>query len=104
MKHPSILGCVDFGTGSRQQNKNATKGALSITLIQAQAFQMQHLKSLEAQRLQQLHTTTAVPQLHHPPAPALQLQHQLHHLTPQVQAPVRAATNLQSGTNGYQVF
>ena len=74
-------------------------------LSQAQAFQMQHLKSLEAQRLQQIHTTPSVPQLHHhPPAPPLQLQQQLHHLTPQVQAPVRAATNLPASANGYQVI
>ena len=71
---------------------------------QAQAFQMQHLKSLEAQRLQQIHAAPSVPQVHHhPPAPTLQLQQQLHHLTPQVQAPVRAATNIPANGTGFQV-
>ena len=76
----------------------------SNVFSQAQAFQMQHLKSLEAQRLQQIHTTPSVPQMHHhPPAPPLQLQQQLHHMAPQVQAPVRAATSLPVSGNGYQV-
>ena len=65
---------------------------------------MQHLKSLEAQRLQQIHAAPSVPQMHHhPPAPTLQLQQQLHHLTPQVHAPVRAATNIPASGTGFQV-